>query len=70
MLRKKFKVKITCPGDPRLTAEGLLLLDDTWPDFLRGRWSIEKVTASSNRENSYRCVIDAAGLDPKAAAKD
>ncbi len=70
MLRKKFKVKITCPGDPRLTAEGLLLLDDTWPDFLRGRWSIEKVTASGSRENSYRCVIDATGLDPKAAAKD
>jgi phage protein D len=70
MLRKKYKVKVTCPGNPLLTAEGLLLLDDTWPDFMRGRWSIEKVTASGNRENSYRCVIDAACLDPKAAAKD
>ena len=62
----KFKVKITCPGDPRLAAEGLVLLDDTWPDFMRGRWSIDKVTASGNRENSYRCLIDASGLDPKA----
>ena len=70
MLRKKFKVKITCPGNPLLTAEGLLLLDDTWPDFMRGRWSIEKVTANGNRENSYRCVIDAACLDPKAEGKD
>ena len=70
MLRKKYKVKITCPGNPLLTAEGLLLLDDTWPDFMRGRWSIEKVTASGTRENSYRCVIDASCLDPKAEAKD
>lgn len=70
MLRKKYKVKITCPGNPLLTAEGLLLLDDTWPDFMRGRWSIEKVTASGTRENSYRCVIDASCLDPKAESKD
>lgn len=70
MLRKKYKVKITCPGNPLLTAEGLLLLDDTWPDFMRGRWSIEKVTASGTRENSYRCLIDASCLDPKAEAKD
>jgi phage protein D len=70
MLRQKYKVKITCPGNPLLAAEGLVLLDETWPDFMRGRWSIEKVTASGNRENSYRCVIDAACLDPKAEAKD
>lgn len=66
MLRHKYKVKITCPGDPRLAAEGLVLLDDTWPYFMRGRWSIDKVTASGNRENSYRCLIDATCLDPKA----
>ncbi|CAI8863707.1 phage late control D family protein [Pseudomonas serboccidentalis] len=70
MLRQKYKVKITCPGDPRLAAEGLVLLDETWPDFMRGRWSIDKVTASGNRENSYRCVIDASCLDPKAESKD
>lgn len=70
MLREKYKVKITCPGDPRLSAEGLVLLDATWPDFMRGRWSIDKVTASGNRENSYRCLIDATCLDLKAEAKD
>lgn len=70
MLRQKYKVKITCPGDPRLAAEGLVLLDDTWPDFMRGRWSIDKVNASGSRENSYRCLIDASCLDPKAEAKD
>lgn len=70
MLREKYKVKITCPGNPLMSAEGLLLLDETWPDFLRGRWSIEKVTASGKREDSYRCVIEATSLDPKADAKD
>ena len=66
MLREKYKLKVTCPGDPLLAAEGLLVLDDTWPDFMRGRWSIEKVTASGKREESYRCLIEATGLDPKA----
>lgn len=70
MLRQRYKVKITCPGDPRLAAEGLLLLDESWPDFMRGRWSIDKVTASGSRENSYRCLIDASCLDPKADSKD
>ncbi|MBV4476151.1 phage late control D family protein [Pseudomonas sp. B2M1-30] len=70
MLREKYKLKITCPGDPLLVAEGLLVLDDSWPDFMRGRWSIEKVTASGKREESYRCLIEASGLDPKAASKD
>lgn len=66
MLREKYKVKITCPGNPLLSAEGLVLLDSTWPDFLRGRWSIDKVTASGKREESYRCIIEASCLDPKA----
>ncbi|AZV25598.1 phage tail protein [Pseudomonas syringae] len=70
MLREKYKLKVTCPGDPLLVAEGLLVLDDTWPDFMRGRWSIEKVTASGKREESYRCLIEATGRDPEAKAKD
>ncbi|MFJ2540116.1 phage late control D family protein [Pseudomonas sp. NPDC087614] len=65
MLREKYKLKVTCPGDPLLAAEGLLVLDDTWPDFMRGRWSIKKVTASGKREESYRCLIEASGLDAK-----
>ncbi|MFJ2465519.1 phage late control D family protein [Pseudomonas sp. NPDC087615] len=65
MLREKYKLKVTCPGDPLLAAEGLLVLDDTWPDFMRGRWSIKKVTASGKREESYRCLIEATGLDSK-----
>ena len=66
MGREKLKVKISCPGNPDFSAEGLLLLDATWPDFMRGRWSIDKVTASGDRTNSYRCMIEATCLDPSA----
>lgn len=63
MRREKLKVKISCPGNPALSAEGLILLDTTWPDFMRGRWSIDKVTASGDRQKSYRCMIEATCLD-------
>ncbi|RDH97156.1 hypothetical protein SAMN04490180_5844 [Pseudomonas brassicacearum] len=33
---------------------------------MRGRWSIDKVTASGDREKSYRCLINATCLDAKA----
>lgn len=68
MGREKLKVKISCPGNPDFSAEGLVVLDDTWPDFMRGRWSIDKVTASGDRTNSYRCMIDATCIDPGAEA--
>lgn len=63
LLREKLKVKIGCPGNPALSAEGLLLLDPSWPDFMRGYWSIDKVTASGDRYQSYRCLIEATCLD-------
>ncbi|AMZ72367.1 MULTISPECIES: contractile injection system protein, VgrG/Pvc8 family [Pseudomonas] len=66
MMREALKVAIECPGNPGLSAEGIVLLDATWPDFMRGRWSIDKVTASGDREKSYRCLIDATCLDAKA----
>lgn len=66
MMREALKVKIDCPGNPGLSAEGIVLLDPTWPDFMRGRWSIDKATASGDREKSYRCTIEATCLDAKA----
>lgn len=63
LLREKLKVKISCPGNPALSAEGLVMLDTTWPDFMRGRWSIDKVTASGDKYQSYRCLIDATCVD-------
>jgi phage protein D len=64
MMREALKVTIHCPGDPALCAEGLVVLDDSWPDFMRGRWSIDKVTASGSRQNSYRCIVAATCLGP------
>ncbi|WP_212625604.1 contractile injection system protein, VgrG/Pvc8 family [Pseudomonas sp. PP3] len=62
MMREMLKVTISCPGDPALCAEGLVVLDDSWPDFMRGHWSIDKVTASGSRQNSYRCTLAATCL--------
>ncbi|MGJ7514295.1 phage late control D family protein [Pseudomonas baetica] len=62
MMREALKVQIDCPGNPALSAEGIVVLDDTWPDFMRGRWSIDKVTASGSRKDSYRCKIAATCL--------
>ncbi|AZC22981.1 MULTISPECIES: contractile injection system protein, VgrG/Pvc8 family [Pseudomonas] len=56
------KVNIDCPGNPALAAEGLLLLDSSWPGFMQGRWSIDKVTASGSHEQSYRCLVNASCL--------
>ncbi|MBT2340567.1 MULTISPECIES: contractile injection system protein, VgrG/Pvc8 family [Pseudomonas] len=66
MLREALKVTIECPGNPGLSAEGIVLLDPSWPDFMRGRWSIDKVTATGNRATSYRCKLHATCLDARA----
>ncbi|MGE8069549.1 phage late control D family protein [Pseudomonas sp. NPDC089569] len=63
MCRERRKVQISCPGNPALSAEGVIRLDSSWPDFMRGRWSIDKVTATGDRYQSYRCLIAATCLD-------
>ena len=62
--REGMEVNVICPGNPSFGAEGLLLLDESWPGFMQGRWSIKTVTASGNRKDSYRCTITASGLSP------
>ncbi|HEC0486936.1 TPA: phage late control D family protein [Pseudomonas aeruginosa] len=57
--REVGKLRVDCPGNPAFGAEGLLVLDDTWPSYMRGTWSIDKVTASGSRQQSYRCTIEA-----------
>lgn len=57
--REEMKLQIDCPGNPDLAAEGLILLDDTWPTFMRGQWSIDQVTANGSRQQSYRCSLAA-----------
>lgn len=62
--REGLQVNVICPGNPSFGAEGLLLLDESWPGFMQGRWSIDTVTASGKRKESYRCTIKANGLSP------
>lgn len=40
--REGLQIDVVCPGNPALAAEGLLLLDESWPGFY-GRWSIKTV---------------------------
>ncbi|MDQ0650419.1 contractile injection system protein, VgrG/Pvc8 family [Pseudomonas cedrina] len=60
--REGLQIDVVCPGNPWLAAEGLLLLDESWPGFMQGRWSIKTVTASGKRTGGYRCTIQASGL--------
>lgn len=57
--REAAKLRLDCPGNPAFGAEGLVTLDGTWPGFMQGSWSIDKVTASGSRQQSYRCTIEA-----------
>lgn len=63
--REARNIQIECPGNPLLSAEGLVLLDESWPGFMQGRWSIKKVTSSGSRLNGYRCSISANCLEPQ-----
>jgi phage protein D len=60
--REGLTLQIDCPGNPLLSAEGLLLLDETWPGYMQGRWSITKVTHSGDPTAGYRSSIMAGGL--------
>ncbi|MBA1429575.1 phage late control D family protein [Pseudomonas fluorescens] len=60
--REVLQIDVVCPGNPSLAAEGLLLLDESWPGFMQGRWSIKTVTASGKRTGGYRSTIQASGL--------
>lgn len=61
--RKGATLRIDIPGNPFAAAEGVLVLDDTWPTYMRGRWSMDKVTGSGSRSMGYRCAIEASYPD-------
>lgn len=60
--REGMKMNIDCPGNPLLTAEGLLLLDETWPSYMQGRWSMTQVVHVGDPVTGYRSTITAQGL--------
>lgn len=61
--REAEKLRIECPGNPALAAEGLIEIDDTWPSYMQGRWSLDRVTARGSRRHGYRCVLEATWPD-------
>lgn len=63
--REAIKIRIDAPGNPAFAAEGLIELDGTWPDFLAGSWSVDKLTESGSRQQSYRAVIEASAPGSK-----
>ena len=60
--REGLELVIDCPGNPLLAAEGLLRLDETWPSYMQGRWSITNVVNEGDPEKGYRSAITAGGL--------
>lgn len=64
--RQATKLRVDCPGNPNLAAEGLANLDASWPAFMQGDWSIEKVTHSGSRQQSFRSSFEASYPDGKA----
>lgn len=56
--REAVKIRIDAPGNPAFAAEGLVNLDDTF-GTMAGAWSIDKLTESGSRQQSYRAVIEA-----------
>jgi len=50
---------IDMPGDPLVVAEGVLTLDDTFPEAFSGTWSIDQVDAKGDTKNGYRLKVKA-----------
>ena len=60
--REGLKLVIDCPGNPLLAAEGLLVLDETWPSYMQGQWSMKQVVHVGDPVTGYRSSITANGL--------
>lgn len=60
--REGLKMDIDCPGNPLLAAEGLVLLDQSWPSYMQGRWSMKQVVHVGDPATGYRSTITACGL--------
>ncbi|MCS2168017.1 contractile injection system protein, VgrG/Pvc8 family [Scandinavium manionii] len=57
--RKSSKIRLDTPGNPYIAAEGIVELDNTFPDGMRGRVSIDRVEARGSRSEGYRLSITA-----------
>ena len=64
--REAVKLRVDCPGNPALTAEGLVTLDASWPSFMQGDWSADRVTHSGSRQQSFRSSLEASYPEGRA----
>lgn len=53
------KLQVDIPGDPAIVAEGIVVLGDSWPNDMAGRFSVDKVTARGGATTSYRLSVEA-----------
>ncbi|MEC8917779.1 MAG: contractile injection system protein, VgrG/Pvc8 family [Pseudomonadota bacterium] len=68
--RERTRIRIECPGNPLLAAEGIVTLDDTWPAYVRGTYSIDKLRSSGSRRMGYRCEIEATWPEGRETADE
>ena len=52
-------VRLDVPANPHLTAEGLIHLNDTFPAYMMGKWSIDKVVTNGSVNNGTRTTLHA-----------
>ncbi|HBC3457079.1 TPA: phage late control D family protein [Vibrio parahaemolyticus] len=52
-------LRMDIPGDPLIVAEGIVVLGDSWPNDMAGRFSVDKVTARGGGNSVYRLSVDA-----------
>ena len=57
--REKRKLNLDMPGDPNLAAETPITLDDSFPNGMAGKMSIDRVVARGSRSGGYRMTITA-----------
>lgn len=52
-------VRLDVPANPALAAEGIVKLDSSFPAYMVGEWSIDKVTTDGTVKNGVRSTINA-----------
>ncbi len=53
------KLRMDIPGDPLIVAEGVVVLGDSWPNDMAGRFSVDRVTSRGGATTAYRLSVEA-----------
>lgn len=57
LVRTGVSLSLELPGNPLLSAEGLIELDGSVPAHMRGVWSVDKVVSQGSRSGAYLCTV-------------